>query len=257
LRQFLHFSYEGTHYRGWQKQRNEANTIQQLIEDVLSKVIHKAIFIYGCGRTDAGVHASQYVAHTDCTEPINDYLTKINFALPSDIVLHQAMVMEEEAHSRFDAVERTYHYHFHLNRNPFKNHISTYVRADQLDINAMQELCDFLLHQREFKNFCKTPDRHKHTICHIKSCYLKFYAEDNRGVISISADRFLKSMVRILVYYLFEVGMHRQSTQDFISLFDGDREKQIHKIAPPQGLFLAKIKYPYLELPNLTQTINF
>jgi tRNA pseudouridine38-40 synthase len=244
LRYFFQISYIGTHYHGWQRQTS-VTSIQQVIEDYLTKVLGCNTVIIGCGRTDSGVHASQYYFHTDIKEyPNYDLKWRLNKILPSDISIESIIPVPEKYHARYDAVSRSYAYYFHNNKDPFISTMSTLYQDAELDLNKMQEALDILSQESEFKNFCRTPDKHNTTICSIMNaqvCRVSNY----RFRFDITANRFLKSMIRIVADRVIKVGTTKMDIEDFKSYFTSESIDEQVVLAPPQGLQLTQVVYPY------------
>ena len=247
MRYFFHIGYKGTAYRGWQKQVN-AKSIQATLEDVLSKFLKQEIHCIGCGRTDAGVHASQYFFHVDINFEIDQALFfPINRMLPSDITIYDIYKVEDHFHAQFDATQRTYNYFIHTDKNPFLNDISSlYLIESNLEI--MQEAANLLLGKKDFRAFCKTPDRHNHTICNLKTAQLYTDVSGKFIRFEVTADRFLKGMIRIIMHQLIEVGTGKLSITEFHNQLVNQKTPKFLKLAYPQGLYLSEIKYPFLNI---------
>lgn len=245
---FFHISYKGTNYRGWQRQRN-AFGIQEAIETCLGKVFKQKIIILGCGRTDAEVNALQYFFHINIDKEVGDeFVETINQNLPKDIVLHDIILNDKNYHAQFDATERTYDYFIHTQKNPFFAEQSAFYPLQDLNLKKIEQAGKVLLNYSDFKAFCKTPDRHDTTICKVKSVNV-FKANSSQAYrIQITADRFLKSMMRIIVYNLLEVGMGKIEVLDFENYLKTNTAPEFINLAYPQGLYLSKIKYPFLDL---------
>lgn len=245
MRYFIQISYKGNHYKGWQKQKNTAGCIQAIIEQAINKATKSSdAQIVGCGRTDAGVHASMYYAHIDWQDSaLPQCLNAINHCLPSDIVIHKIIEVDESAHARYNAIQRQYTYHMHFFLNPFIAELSAYYNYTNLNAAAMQEACLIIKQHDDFSNFCKTPLRNKHTLCTIEECTFTMDEDLKKAVFYIAANRFLKSMVRVLVYDVLEVGQGKLSIDDFKKTFTHGRSQQINKVAHPQGLYLSGIWY--------------
>ena len=244
----FHISYKGTNFRGWQRQKN-AFGIQEAIENCLGKVFKQKVIILGCGRTDAEVHALQYFFHINIEKEIgNEFIETINRNLPKDIVLHDIIRNNKNYHAQFDATERTYDYFFHTIKNPFLAEQSSFYPLQDLNLVKLKEASKVLLNYSDFKAFCKTPDRHDTTMCNVKLVKL-FKAKDSVGYrIQITADRFLKSMMRIVVYNLLEVGQGKIEIKDFEKYLKSNAAPEFINLAYPQGLYLSKIKYPFLDI---------
>ena len=245
MRYFLQLSYDGTDYRGWQRQDGVVS-VQETLEDAMRKVLKIPINIIGCGRTDAGVHASNYIAHFDGDISMTPrLLTNLNYALPESIAVHQYMEAEASWHARFSATERKYIYRIHTNKNPFLSRFSTCFSCDpkDLDWKSMEAALEVLLRYEEFKSLCKAPDRHKTTNCTITSVALHGTGTDQFSF-HISANRFLRGLIRIIVAQLLDVGVGKESVADFESRLARSERPRYFKLAPPEGLSLVEIKYP-------------
>jgi tRNA pseudouridine38-40 synthase len=240
MRYFFHISFKGTHFSGWQRQRDGVVSVQEVLEYALLKVTGKPISVMGCGRTDSGVHASQFFAHFDAdSEPD---IKKLNFTLPDSIVVHDILVVPNDAHARYDATSRTYTFLFHTLKNPYSSELSTYLNTPIIYKDKMIEACQWVRSTQDFRGFCKTPKRHNTTICEIQGCTWDF-SGDTRFIFTITANRFLKSMVRILAQDFIELGIGAISSDEFKNRLAGNRIGQIHKIAYPQGLYLSNLSY--------------
>lgn len=240
MRYFFHISFKGTHFSGWQRQRMGVVSVQEVLENALQKVTGLQISVMGCGRTDSGVHASQFFAHFDA-EMMPD-VNKLNFTLPDSIVVHEVIPVSNEAHARYDAISRTYNFLFHTLKNPYNSELSTYLNSPILYPDRMTEACQWIKDTQDFRGFCKTPERHNTTLCDITECHWHFSPE-NSMVFTITANRFLKSMVRILAQDLIDLGNGVFTATEFKSRLAGNRVGQINKIAYPQGLYLSKVVY--------------
>lgn len=250
MRYFLHLSYQGTQYSGWQRQTT-AISIQQIVEESISKILKEEILINGCGRTDSGVHASQYFAHFDYSENIQPSFVKIlNLTLPSDISCYELMPVENTAHAQYDARLRTYEYHIHLAKIPHLHHISAYYDLKDLNFELMQKAIDFIIAHSDFRSLCKTPNLYKHTVCRIKKLEMTYNKSHLK--FAITADRFLRSMIRLMMARLLEIGEGRLTLEKFTStLVSKASFEHPHMMkAHPQGLYLAKVEYDYLTRDN-------
>jgi len=246
MRYFLHLSYNGAKYRGWQRQVNVVS-VQEVLEQRLSALLKQSIALWGCGRTDAQVHASQFYAHFDVgSEVPADLLYKLNKILPADIVVFHILEMQAEAHAQFDAVERTYDYFFHTKPNAFVGDYSSYYDESGLNLKAMQEAARKLCAYTDYRAFCKTPDKHNHTLCEVKMASIESNADQTKFHFQITANRFLKGMIRIIMWHLLEIGRGNESMEEFENFFLTKQRPQILRMAYPQGLYLSKINYPYL-----------
>jgi tRNA pseudouridine38-40 synthase len=242
FRYFLDISYKGTNYHGWQRQPN-ANSIQAEVENALGLMFQLKIGIMGSGRTDTGVHAQQQIAHFDSeTElDISDISHKINRILPNDIVVNEVKAVQKTAHARFDATLRSYEYHLHQKRNPFKVGFS-YFYAKQLDLEKMNAAAKKLLGEQDFQSFSKVKTEVNNFICKIKSAEWKI--DNDSLVFCVTANRFLRGMIRALVGTLTEVGLGNMSLDDFQKVIDVKDRTKAGRAVPPEGLFLTVVQYP-------------
>ena len=248
-RYFFHIAYKGTNYRGWQKQSG-VNTVQQVIEDRMQSVFKRKVHCLGCGRTDAEVHASQYFFHADLKESIQDnFLQVFNKILPADIVLYDLIPVTGTPHAQFSATERTYDYFFHTQPNPFLADLSSFYEFDHLDLVEMNRAAKILYNYKDYRAFCKTPDRHDSTLVIVKDVKLFKNKDRNEFRFQITADKFLKNMIRIIVYNLMEVGIGKLTVDEFESFLKHNNPPKYFNLAYPQGLYLSKIKYSFIEIP--------
>lgn len=247
MRYFIHLSYCGTDYRGWQRQPT-AISVQEVLEDALSSLFREQLTVWGCGRTDAMVHASQYYAHVDIEKSWDfDICFLLNQGLKHDIVVHSVTPVADDANAQFDATSRTYDYYFHTKRDPFLLNFSSYYNEPSLNLEAMQKAVAMLEKYDEFRAFCKRPDRHNHTRCRVSSAFIE--KKGNNYHFQISANRFLKGMIRVIVGHILEVGRGKESLEDFEKRFTSKERSEYFPVAYPQGLYLSKITYPYLNEP--------
>tara|TARA_B110000211_G_C14020305_1_gene527337 strand:- start:154 stop:945 length:792 start_codon:yes stop_codon:yes gene_type:complete len=250
MRYFLHIGYDGSKYRGWQRQSNVIS-VQEVIENKLKGVFKKEVTVYGCGRTDAGVHASQYFIHINLDSPLTfDLKFIINKHLPDGIVVYDVIEVEERQHARFDATWRTYDYFIHLYEDPILFGYSSYYNLESLDIQAMKKAVTTLTQHKDFRAYCKRADLHNHTLCDVKSAQLFANEDGTRIRFSITANRFLRGMIRIIVDFLLKVGTGEISVEEFESMLAN--KKDLDKKAPalPNGLYLSKVEYPFLNQPQ-------
>jgi tRNA pseudouridine38-40 synthase len=250
MRYFLHIGYDGTNYRGWQRQA-EAKSVQETIEKFLSQIIKSTTTVYGCGRTDAGVHASQYLLHINLDNPISfDLKFRLNKNLPDSIVVYDVIKVEDRQHARFDAVTRTYDYFIHFHSNPVLNKYSTLYEIENLNFENMKLAASMLTTGKDFRHFCKQPDIHNNTLCTVSNAKISVTADQNRLHFSMTANRFLRGMMRIIVTCLIQVGTGELSIEDFQAMLDQSCDESEKQPAHPNGLFLSKIEYPFLNLPE-------
>lgn len=252
-RYFLHLSYDGARYRGWQTQHDVA-TIQQTVEQCLSQRYGRQITIHGCGRTDAEVHATQYFAHVDLEiEPDKqNLLFVLNKMLPDDIVLHDVIAVAPRSNAQRHTKDRTYIYRLHGIADPFVRKYSWhYPGLHKIDSPLIDEALDILVGQHDFVQFCRQPLNHSSTLCTIYRA--EYHTISDHGYIVIKGDRFLRSMVRIIVHTLLELGSHRLELTDWTALLSALHTPVKVRLAPPQGLYLAKVEYPSIDLPIIPQ----
>ncbi|WP_168797595.1 tRNA pseudouridine synthase A [Neolewinella litorea] len=240
-RYFVHLAYRGTHYRGWQRQSGEVPTVQATVEAALSRVQGHPVKAVGCGRTDAGVHASDYYLHFDTEGELrDDWLFVLNKVLPDDIVFYRAWPVDSGAHVRYDATSRTYDYYFHTRADPFLAPVSSYLDLPDLDTWAIEMALRPLTGQYDFRAFCLTPDRHNTTTCDLREASLHEEGE-GRYRFRFVADRFLRGMIRILVYQLLRVGKGEIPPDELeVALESGERISVGQ--AAPEGLFLSRVE---------------
>jgi len=243
-RYFMHLAYDGTNYFGWQNQLDVVS-VQEKIEGALSKILNTKITVVGCGRTDTGVHASKYFAHFDSFKEIPDqFLFKLNNVLPHDIVVFNIWSIHLNANARFDATEREYDYHLHFNKNPFKRRYSTEYRFAKPDHAFIKEAINLLKTYTDFKPLSKFNPDNKTTICHISKCDW-IQTDDDAYKLNIAANRFLHNMVRRIVGTLIAIGEKKISIDEFTAIMDAKGEFARVQKAPPQGLHLVNVKYPF------------
>ena len=250
---FLTLSYNGTNFNGWQIQDNTPNTVQQLLEEKLAMILQEKVELLGCGRTDTGVNAKNFVAHfnSNCIDLVTNkkhWIYKFNTVLPPTLAIQNIQAVIDTANARFDAQQRVYYYYIHQQKNPFINEFSTYVFGD-LDFELMNRAAATLLEYTDFTSFSKLHTQTKTNICHItKAVWHKTNLHEWR--FTISADRFLRGMVRAIVGTLLLVGKNRISISDFRKIIEAKDRKLAGSNAAPNALFLVGVKYPkhiYLE----------
>lgn len=246
MRFFIQLSYNGTNYHGWQIQPN-ATSVQETLTKALSVVLNKKdIEIMGAGRTDSGVHASQMFAHFDFENEIDSQtiLHKLNSFLPKDIAVSNIILVDENAHARFDATQRTYEYKINSSKNVFLDKLSWYYNKE-LNVNAMNESAELLLKFIDFQCFSKVHTDVNTFNCNITEAFWK--TENDQLIFTISADRFLRNMVRSIVGTLVYVGLGKISKADFQAIIESKDRKKAGFSVPAHGLYLTKIKYDYIK----------
>lgn len=242
MRYFIEVSYNGKAYHGWQNQPN-ALSVQEVLEKSLSTLLQEKITITGAGRTDAGVHATQLFAHFDCDKTIieQDLIFKLNSFLPVDIAIADVFKVKVNAHARFDALSRSYLYRISTNKNPFTTDFAYFLKQD-LDIVAMEKACGILLEYNDFQCFSKSNTDVKTYNCKIENA--NWEQVDFELHFTITADRFLRNMVRAIVGTMIEIGIGKLKVEDLHTIIKSkDRSKAGYSV-PAHGLYLTKIKYP-------------
>ncbi|MCJ8288928.1 MAG: tRNA pseudouridine(38-40) synthase TruA [Crocinitomicaceae bacterium] len=251
MRYFIHLGFDGSDYSGWQRQKDIQNTVQEVVEQTLSRLFKKKVGVYGCGRTDAGVHASQYVVQFNIDEaPTFDLKFRLNKNLPESIAVFEIIEVKEDQHCRHDAVARTYDYFIHWNKDPALIRYSSFYQDLKLDFDLMRAAAVLILKNRDFKALCKQPDSYDNTLCQISRCELFVDEEQGRLRVSITSNRFLRGMVRICVFFLMEVGSGKMTLKEFDAILNQEKELKEKWPAHPNGLFLSKIEYPFIKLTN-------
>lgn len=245
MRYFIHLAYNGSAFFGWQIQPNHPS-VQETMETCLSLLLHEAhVAVTGCGRTDTGVHASSFYAHFDTEKQFSpdecqQLVFKLNNFLPKEIVIFNIFEVAPDLHARFDAESRTYQYHLCTRKNPFKTHF-TYHYHRQLDVAAMNEAAAMLLQHEDFTSFSKVHTQVNNFICHVTEAHWK--QEDDELVFTITANRFLRNMVRAIVGTLLEVGTGKISVQDFQNIINQKDRCAAKTSAPAHALFLTEVRY--------------
>lgn len=241
---FIFIQYKGTNYHGWQNQPN-AVTVQQVLEEKLSVLLREKIETTGCGRTDTGVHASEFAAHFDTDNLLPEasahFLYKINSLLPYDISVYNLLKVKPQAHARFDAISRTYEYHISTTKDPFAREFS-YFYPWELNIPLMNDAAAKLKEYTDFTSFSKLHTDVKTNNCKIIEAF--WAAEGSKLIFTITADRFLRNMVRAIVGTLIEVGKGKISIPDLSNILEKKNRSEAGISVPAHGLFLKKIKYP-------------
>jgi tRNA pseudouridine38-40 synthase len=243
-RYFIYLSYNGTRYCGWQNQPNGVS-IQQCVEEALTTLQRQQVCIVGAGRTDAGVHARQMVAHFDLEKPIDDLMLtaeKLNHLLSYDVAIERIARVREDAHARFDALSRTYRYYITDCKDPFNSEWVCRMSLNGIDFAQMNEACKILVEYSDFTSFSKLHTDVKTNICRIE--YARWEQEGKMWVFTIKADRFLRNMVRAIVGTLFEVGRGKSSLSDFRQVIEAKNRCIAGTSVPAKGLSLEEITYP-------------
>lgn len=244
MRYFIEFAYKGTNYHGWQIQP-EAISVQEVLTKATNLILKDTFELVGAGRTDAGVHASQMYAHFDTEIDFNfeDAVRKVNSYLPEDIAVSRIFPVADDAHTRFDATARTYEYHIHLKKNVFSKDLSWY-HFRKLNIDKMNEAAKILLEYEDFECFSKT-----HTDVFTFNCTITeahWQLNNDNLVFTISANRFLRNMVRAIVGTLINIGLEKIEVQEMRTIIESKNRGKAGFSVPAHGLFLTKVSYPYI-----------
>lgn len=248
MRYFLELSYNGANYRGWQRQKN-APSVQQTVEEALSRFLGGPIEVTGAGRTDTGVHAAYYVAHFDVgsdrgdltADGGGDFLYHANSILPPDIALKGIRRVADDAHARFDARSREYTYYILPLKDPFRTG-TAWQYTVPLDMEAMNEAAGHLMVVGDFTTFAKLGGGNKTNICRVSVAGWRREA-DGGLTFTIRADRFLRNMVRAIVGTLVDVGRGKITPAGFAQIVDACEQRGASGGAPAHGLFLTDITY--------------
>jgi tRNA pseudouridine38-40 synthase len=242
MRYFVWFSYDGTAYHGWQIQPN-GNSVQEELQRALSTLLREEISVTGAGRTDAGVHARQMVAHFDFSEAIDleQLAYKLNRILPCDIAVDRVELVDDDMHARFSATSRTYHYYIHTKKDPFSRPYSTELHYE-LDFDKMNEAGRILMTYDDFGAFCKSHSDVKTTLCRVTKAEWVQTSETS-WYFEITANRFLRNMVRAVVGTLIDVGRGRLTLDDSRKVIEGKRRTEAGESMPANALFLENIRY--------------
>jgi len=245
-RYFIKLSYLGTHYHGWQVQPN-ATTVQEKVNEALGLLFRRDIMVTGCGRTDTGVHARKFYAHIDLDFellrfPPEQLIYKLNAILPSDIAIENMKVADKDAHARFDASSRTYEYHLGIRKNPFNNDLCYLSPYKNLDFDLMNQAAGILYDYTDFECFSKTNTDVATFNCQIT--HAQWTKQHDSWIFTITADRFLRNMVRAIVGTLIEVGREQMSIAEFKTVIESKNRGNAGWSVPGKGLFLVDITYP-------------
>lgn len=243
MRYFITLSYDGTRFHGWQIQPN-STSVQEELQRGLSLLLRSAIQVTGAGRTDTGVHARTMVAHFDHEEQLDcqQLAYKLNKLLPQDIAIQRVCPVSDELHARFSATSRTYHYYIHTQKSPFHRHYSCFMPYP-LDFEQMNQAASMLLEYTDFGAFCKSHTDVKTTLCKVTKAEWH-QMSPTTWYFEITANRFLRNMVRAVVGTLIDVGRGRLTLDDFRRVVEGKRRSDAGESMPGNALFLERIEYP-------------
>ncbi len=245
MRYFLELSYRGTSYSGWQRQPNSLS-VQQVIEEALGLLLRHEVPIVGCGRTDAGVHASYYVAHFEWDTPLPEWLLyRLNQVLPADISIRDIQPVNDQAHARFDATRRGYAYFISCQKNPFRTETAwQYPPASNFGLEELNEAASLLMEYQYFYPFCKSGSDARTMACTLYRSEWEKRTEDGLWVYRIAANRFLRGMVRLIVGMCVNVAKGKVSLAEVRAAMNRQERLVGSESAPPEGLFLTEVNYP-------------
>ncbi|PCJ60846.1 MAG: tRNA pseudouridine(38-40) synthase TruA [Planctomycetota bacterium] len=253
MKYFLQIAYDGTAYRGWQRQEGVLG-IQETLEETLSQVLGETISVFGCGRTDAKVHATQYFVHMEVNAKWDyDLVYRLNQNLPNDIAVFEVFSVADDAHARYDVSERTYEYYIHTNKNPFFDDRSFLYQHKKLDCERMKTAVNLLLNYTDYLSFCKTPDHNNTTICTVTGVSFIWTKSKDQMKFTITANRFLRGMVRVIVQRLVDIGRGDLSLEEFEEMLLKPKSPEIKSMVSPSGLYLTKVCYSYHDSPFFTK----
>ena len=251
MRYFLKLSYHGKNYCGWQIQPH-APSVQESLENAFFTITREKVEITGCGRTDTGVHALEYFAHVDLQQALpQHFLNRLNKVLPADIAIAQIIEVPADAHARFDAVYRAYAYQIEGRKNPFTCETASFIyNFNELDFEKMQQAAALLLKYEQFFPFCKS-NSDAHTMqCSLFRSEWEWNLSAQKAVYHIAANRFLRGMVRLIVGMCLNVGSGKLQIDTVEQALIEQKLLEPSSSAPPQGLALTAIRYPYLVEEN-------
>lgn len=245
----MELGYNGQAYHGWQTQPGDI-TVQETVENALSTLLRRNMQVVGCGRTDAGVHASQYFLHFDLESEVDSEKTwdkdelvfKLNSILPDDIAVYRLFQSKEDAHARFSAISRSYEYKIFEGKSPFLKGLVWQKRVLNLDVERMNQAALILLAYSDFKCFSRSKTDVKTYICRIDEAIWK--KEGDLLVFHITADRFLRNMVRAIVGTLIEIGQGKREVEDMKRIIESSDRKEAGPSVKAEGLYLSRIRYP-------------
>jgi len=240
LRYFIALSYNGKNYHGWQIQP-DANSVQAELINAFQKILQEKILVVGAGRTDTGVHARKMIAHFDSNQELDNWVYKVNSVLPNDVVVYDIFLVDDEKHARFNAKSRSYEYKIWLGRNPFLLDFSWQIHHQKLNIDLMNKAAKILFDFTNFESFSKVQTEVKTFNCEITQA--NWHQNGNELTFTISANRFLRNMVRAIVGTLIDVGTEKISVADFKKIIESKDRGKAGLSVPAKGLFLTAVDY--------------
>lgn len=246
---FLEIAYHGKNYIGWQVQPTGIS-VQSKVNEALSLFLKEPINVVGCGRTDTGVHASQFFLHFDAENSLpDDLLNRLNRFMPPDIAAKRIITqIPPNAHARFDATYRAYDYYLHFDKSPFLTEFSFFFPWRPINMGVMQQAIALLPQYTDFRMFCKSGAGSKTTLCNLYKAELHLNETNGTMRFHLAANRFLRGMVRRIVGCLLFMGKDKISLNEFKDVMDKHKNQfpKINISVPPQGLFLSEVRYPYI-----------
>jgi tRNA pseudouridine38-40 synthase len=242
MRYFFEITYNGTHYHGWQNQANAVG-VQEIVEEGLSKIFRTKIEIVGSGRTDTGVHCIQQFFHADIEKEFDEktWLVKLNSILPRDIAIRSVKPVKENAHARYDAFERSYEYKITRVKDPLLAGYAYYF-FKEVNVANLNRAAALLVGEQDFECFSKVKTDVNNFICNLKAAH--WNQKDDLLIFTITANRFLRGMVRAIVGTLLDVGTGKITLQEFETILKSKDRKKAGMNVPPEGLYLTSVKYP-------------
>lgn len=250
MKYFIRLSYNGSAFSGWQIQQN-ANSVQQELQTALSVLFKESIEVVGAGRTDTGVNAKNYIAHFNISYPISsvkDSIYKLNAILPKEISVEDIFRVKEDAHARFDAKSRTYKYYIHTQKDPFGSKFSYFLPPDRLNFEKMNQAAKLFLGEKDFTSLEKLGGGNKTSICNVSQAYWEPLDADNftdatHFVFTVTANRFLRNMVRAMVGSLLMVGFGKREPEWITQMLEQKNRNAAGGSVPGNALFLVGIEY--------------
>lgn len=241
MRYFVELEYFGKAYHGWQRQPN-AVSVQQVVEEALSTLLQETVEIVGAGRTDSGVHARQIFAHFDSEADLSgEFRFRLNSLLPKDVSLKSLLKVKADAHARFHAVSRSYEYHIVTRKDVFATDTAFFVQRN-VDVEKMNEAAKVLAEYKNFKCFSRSRTDVFTYNCKIKTAFWE--QQEERLIFHITADRFLRNMVRAIVGTLLQIGLGKMDVQEMHRIIKSEDRSEAGASVPAHGLYLTKIEYP-------------
>lgn len=258
MRYFLSIGYDGSRYHGWQIQ-HDAISVQQTIDDHLSVFLREEIKVVGCGRTDAGVHASYYVLHFDCKNEVDrsHFIYRFNRYLPEDIVCYSLVKVRDDAHARYDATLRSYRYAISLRKPLFDRSHLAYIPVNwsASSLELLNSLSTQIGARDDFRSFCKAHSGVSSFLCHIDSMYWVYDKDTKTLYYHVCSNRFLRGMIRLLVGSHLRLLNGKATMEEILSALDRGAEQPNAWSAPAQGLYLTDVRYKpacFLDLEDRT-----